>query len=138
MYLSNISVLSQIGLGGKTGLIIDCGYDCTFLVPVYEYHIIRNKKAIKKIDVGGRDLTDYLIKMLNKRGNNFTTSFADRQIVRDIKESLGYVALDFDKEMITTKKSSSIEELRTSYWTSCRSGQRKIQMLRASLPTIPH
>ncbi|KAJ6246508.1 actin-10-related [Anaeramoeba flamelloides] len=110
LYMSNTSVLSLITAGRDTGLAIDCGYDCTLIVPIYGGHIIRKERVFKKIDVGGRDLTDYLIKLLNKRGNNFTTSFADRQIVRDIKERLGYVALDFRKEMISAKKSTTIEK----------------------------
>ena len=53
--------------------------------------------SIRRIDVAGRDVTEYMQLLFRKGGYVFHTS-AEKEVVRTIKEKCGYVALDPKKE----------------------------------------
>jgi actin-related protein 2 len=94
----NISVQAVLTLyaqGLMTGVVVDSGDGVTHIIPVWEG--VSLPHLTRRMNMAGRNITDYMIKLLLHRGYAFNRS-ADFDTVRQIKESLAYVAFDAKAE----------------------------------------
>jgi len=94
-YIAIQAVLTLYAQGLLTGVVVDSGDGVTHVVPVYEGFSLPH--LTRRLDVAGRDVTRYLIKLLLLRGYAFNRT-ADFETVRQIKEQLCYVGYDLELE----------------------------------------
>ena len=92
LYVAMQALAAAYAVGKFTGLVVDLGDGVCHAVPIYEGYVLRH--AIQRTNIGGRDITNYLSRLLmHHRGVALTTT-AEKEIVRDIKEKLCYVTID--------------------------------------------
>merc|ERR1712006_64333 len=83
-YVAIQAVLSFYASGRTTGVVVDCGDGVSH--------------AVQRINLAGRDLTDYICKILTESKINLHTS-AERESAKKIKEDLCYVSMNFAEEV---------------------------------------
>jgi len=100
MYIQIQAVLSLYASGRTTGMVFDSGDGVSHTVPIVEGRAIRH--SIMRINLAGRDMTEWMQQLLQKHNGLDLLSSSNKEIAREIKEKLCYVALDIQKERAKT------------------------------------
>jgi len=107
VYVAIQAVLTLYAQGLQTGVVVDSGDGVTHIVPVYDGFSLPH--LTKRLDVAGRDVTRYLIKLLLLRGYAFNRT-ADFETVRQIKEKLCYVSYDLELDKKLAEETTVLVE----------------------------
>jgi len=85
--------------GRACAVVVDCGYSFTHVVPLYDGTPMNY--ALKRVNVGGKLLTNFLKETISYRAWNM---MEETHLMEDIKKRLCYVSLDFLGEMAEYKQ----------------------------------
>uniref|UniRef100_A0A8C7Q6D3 Zgc:101810 n=1 Tax=Oncorhynchus mykiss TaxID=8022 RepID=A0A8C7Q6D3_ONCMY len=107
IYVAIQAVLTLYAQGLLTGVVVDSGDGVTHICPVYEGYSLPH--LTRRLDIAGRDITRYLIKLLLLRGYAFNHS-ADFETVRMLKEKLCYVGYNIEQEQRLSTETTVLVE----------------------------
>lgn len=102
--VSNLSALPAECL-----LVIDSGYSHSTVTPLYNGRPIQ--QAIRRLDVGGRFLTNHLKELVSIRHYNMLD---ETYLMNEVKEAICYVADDFRRDLERTWKGASASRTKAS------------------------
>ncbi|XP_059280070.1 actin-104-like [Lycium ferocissimum] len=111
MYVAIQAVLSLFGNGRTTGIVVNSGDGVSHTVPIYEGHALPH--AISRLHLAGRAILDYLMEILCEglyEGRYIFNNGVDINVMCHMKETIAYVALDFEQEIEKAKNRSSVEK----------------------------
>ncbi|KAI6653692.1 hypothetical protein LOD99_3196 [Oopsacas minuta] len=115
LYVSNTSQLALYASGRCTGIVIDSGEGVTYSVPVFNGHI--QTDSILRLDIAGRDITDYLMKIFCEENPTFFLhNSINKPLINTIskmKESLAFVSNDFGCDLEKSYASAEFERAYT-------------------------
>ncbi|MCL4128710.1 UNVERIFIED_CONTAM: hypothetical protein GTU68_053256, partial [Idotea baltica] len=105
-YVAIQAVLTLYAQGLQSGVVVDSGDGVTHICPVYEGFTL---PQIRRLDIAGRDITSYMIKLLLLRGYAFNHS-ADFETVRIMKEKLCYMGYNIEQEQRLSMETTVLVE----------------------------
>ncbi|KAJ8753199.1 hypothetical protein K2173_017788 [Erythroxylum novogranatense] len=94
----------------QCSLVVDCGFSFTHAAPVFQNFTLNY--GVKRIDLGGKALTNYLKELVSYRSVNvMDESF----IMDDVKEKLCFVSLDVSRDLQVARRRGRDNLLRCTY-----------------------
>eukprot|EP00096_Caligus_rogercresseyi_P016853 TRINITY_DN990_c1_g1_i1.p1 TRINITY_DN990_c1_g1~~TRINITY_DN990_c1_g1_i1.p1 ORF type:complete len:396 (+),score=123.66 TRINITY_DN990_c1_g1_i1:139-1326(+) len=107
LFVAIQAILTLYSQGLLTGIVVDCGDGVTHICPVSNGFDLTH--LTRRLDIAGRDVTRYLIKLLLLRGYAFNHT-ADFETVRMLKEKFCYIGYDIAKEEKLARETTFLVE----------------------------
>ena len=99
-----------LAMEAGAGIIIDIGFSYTHIVPFFDFHPI--KGAIKRIDLGGKALTNYMKELVSFRSMNM---MKETNLMEHIREELCFVSDDVERDLEASKRPGD-SPFRVEWW----------------------
>jgi actin-related protein 6 len=84
------------------GLVIDAGFSFTHAVPVFDWHVVAS--AVKRIDLGGKALTNYMKELVSYRSINMMD---ESYLLEHIKDNLAFVSQNPLEDLAASRRRDS-------------------------------
>jgi len=111
LYIATDAEMALFATGKETGIVLHSTEGVTHIVPVFKGSAISTNDAIIPFNICGKDLTNFLMKLLNEKLNEklnknvfLVESDIHRSIVDDIKKTICEVVIDYNE---ASEKNSS-------------------------------
>ena len=91
-------------------VVVDSGFSFTHIIPICNGKII--KKAVRRLDVGGKVLTNHLKDVISYRQLHVLD---ETYVMNQVKEDCCYVSNFFKDDMLTTQKRGSLNTIARDY-----------------------
>lgn len=120
----------------RCAIVVDMGYSFTHIVPFIRGTRVKN--AIRRIDVGGKLLTNHLKEMISYRQLNVMD---ESYVINQVKEDACYAAVDFNAEMELARRRGPANTVCREYvlpdFTTLRRGFMRTPSTAANAPVDP-
>jgi actin-related protein 6 len=91
-------------------VIVDSGYSFTHVVPLFDNFKVNY--AIKRVDVGGKVLTNYLKELMTYREYNM---MEETYLMDEVKKYACFVSGDFDADMAVARQSGETNTIKRQF-----------------------
>ncbi|KAL5697952.1 peptidylprolyl isomerase [Ranunculus cassubicifolius] len=94
----------------QCSLVVDCGFSFTHVAPVLQNFTVNY--GVKRLDLGGKALTNYLKELVSYRSINVMD---ETFLIDEVKEKLCFVSLDVDRDLQIARKTGRDNIFKCTY-----------------------
>ena len=98
IYIALQPFLPIYAAGKFSGMVVELGEDLSQFVPIFDGYDPNSNHNYNYLDTGGKDLSNYLIKLIEETGKSFSSCYR-KNFAYNIKEKACYVSYDFEEEV---------------------------------------